>query len=85
MNIYLIILLAIILLLFVYWLYKRYKRYKNKKERNQLGLLIELIKNHITITLFNIQQFITIPDNMKKILLKYAYKYKHEDIIKILS
>ena len=82
MNIYLIFLLAIILLLFVYWLYKRYK---NKKEINQLGSLIELIKNHITITLFNIQQFITIPDNMKKILLKYAYKYKHEDIIKILS
>jgi hypothetical protein len=73
---------VIILLLIVYWLYKRYK---NKKEKKRLESLIELIKNHITITLYNIQQFIIIPDNMKKILLKYAQEYKHDDIIKILS
>jgi len=82
MNIYLTILLAIILLLIVYWLYKRYE---NKKERTQLESLIESIKNHITITLYNINKFTNIPSNMKKILLKYAQEYKHDDIIKILS
>ena len=64
MNIYLTILLVIILLLIVYWLYKRYE---NKKERKQLESLIESIKNHITITLYNINKFTNIPLNMKKI------------------
>ncbi len=82
MNIYLIILLVFILLLLVYWLYKRYN---NNTDNNDLKSLIESIKNHITITLYNINKFTNIPSNMKKILLKYAYEYKHEDIIKILS
>lgn len=82
MNIYLKFLLLFILFIIIYWLYKRYK---NNKEKNQLKSLIESIKNHITITLYNINRFTNLSSDMKKILLKYAYEYKHEDIIKILS
>ena len=82
MNIYLKLLLLFILFIIIYWLYKRYK---HNKERNQLKTLIESIKNHITITLYNINKFTNIPSNMKQILLKYAHEYKHEDIIKLLS
>jgi len=85
MNIYLTILLVFILLLIIYWLYKKYTTNKENKQNKLLSSLIEAIKNHITITLYNMQQFINISNKMKKILLQYAYKYKHDDIIKILS
>ena len=82
MNIYLKFLLLLILFIIVYWLYKRYK---SNKERMQLKPLIESIKNHITITMYNINKFTNLPLNMKSVLLEIAYKYKHEDIIKLLS
>jgi len=88
MNIYLKIILGFILLLCIYWLYKRYNKYNKyneNKEIKQLKTLIESIKNHITITLYNMNKFIDVSLNNKKILLKYAQKYKHEDIIKLLS
>lgn len=82
MNIYLKFLLLFILFIIIYWLYKRYK---SNTERKQLNILIESIKNHITITLFNMNKFTNLPLNMKQVLIKIAQQYKHEDIIKLLS
>jgi len=82
MNIYLYIILAIAILFVVYCLYKRCK---TLQEELQLKKLIDLIKNHITITLYNMNQFINVSDDMKKILIECAYKYNNNDLIKIIN
>ena len=82
MNIYVKIILLFLLFIFIYWLYKKYKINKEKKH---LESLIIAIKNNITITLYNINKFVNLSSNMKKILLEIAKKYNHDDIIKILS
>jgi uncharacterized protein YoxC len=82
MNYYLFILLAIALLLIVLWLYKRCQK---KSENKELKSLMEAIKNNITITLYNMNKFMFLPKNIKKILLDVAKKYKHNDIILLLS
>ena len=85
MNIFISILIVIIVILFIYLIYKKINKNKNKKIINQLNQLIKEIKNNVTITLYNINKFINVPDNMKKILLEFAHKYKHEDLIKCFN
>jgi preprotein translocase subunit YajC len=72
---------SVIILLFIYLIYKRY----NNKEKQELKSLQEAIKNEITITIYNMNKFIDISENTKKMLIPYAYKYKHEDVIKLLN
>ena len=47
--------------------------------------LKEYIRNNITITIYNIHFFINLDIYNKKIIMKYAKKYNHEDIIKLLQ
>lgn len=75
-------LIILILLLFLLWCYVKYCE---KNEENKIKYLSNLIKNNITITLYNIKQFIDLSSEMKLILLDVATKYKHNDIIKILQ
>ena len=82
MDIYTKILLILIIVLFLYWSYIKYTHYKNKQTVKSLS---ESIKNNITITPYNIYQFINISKDIKKILLNIAIKYKHEDIINLLT
>ena len=82
MDIYTKILLILIIVLFLYWSYIKYTHYKNKQTVKSLS---ESIKNNITITPYNINQFINISKDIKKILLNIAIKYKHEDIINLLT
>ena len=82
MDTYTKMLLIIIIVLFLYWCYKKYTLYTNKQTVKSLS---ESIKNNITITTYNMNQFINISNDIKKILLNIAIKYKHEDIINLLT
>lgn len=82
MDIYTKILVILIIILFLYWSYIKYTHYKNKQTVKSLS---ESIKNNITITPYNINQFINISKDIKKILLNIAIKYKHDDIINLLT
>ena len=73
------ILLFIIVALFLYWCYIKYN------EKKILRKLSQFIKNNITITQYNMNQFINLSTDIKKILLNIAIKYKHDDIINILT
>ena len=89
MDIFISILIVIIVILFIYLIYKKINKNTNKntnkKTINQLNQLIKEIKNNVTITLYNMNKFINVPNNMKKILLEFAHKYKHEDLIKCFN
>jgi hypothetical protein len=82
MNIYLIIFLFLLALFFIYWLYKKYNNCKDQKKVNYLK---EMIKNNITITMYNMNKFLNITSQMKKEILPIAMKYKHGDIINLLT
>jgi hypothetical protein len=82
MDTYTKILLFLIIVLFLYWCYKKYTQHNNKQTLQRLS---ESIKNNITITPYNMNQFINISKDIKNILLNIAIKYKHEDIINLLS
>lgn len=82
MDIYTKILLILIIILFLYWSYIKYTHYKNKETVKKLT---ESIKNNITITTYNMNQFVNISKDIKKILLNIAIKYKHDDIINLLT
>jgi hypothetical protein len=73
------ILLFFIIVLFLYWCYIKYA---NKQTVKRLS---EYIKNNITITTHNMNQFIDISTDIKKILLNIAITYKHNDIINLLT
>jgi len=73
------ILLFLIIVLFLYWCYIKYA---NKQTAKRLS---ESIKNNITITPYNMNQFINLSKDIKNILLTIAIKYKHGDIINLLS
>lgn len=60
--------------------YDKYKKYKNKY---LLKKFEDMIKNNITLTLFNIKQFLYYPHKDK--LLYLAEKYKHEDMIILIK
>jgi hypothetical protein len=79
MEKFIIILIFFIIILFLYWCYQEYI------ERTKLKKLSESIKNNITITLYNIHQYLNLPNNIKKILLDIAKKYNHNDIINLLT
>jgi cytochrome b subunit of formate dehydrogenase len=84
MDKYIILLIIIILLLFLYWCYKKYTNKKNIKNIKNIQNLSEKIKNNITITMYNMNQFLNVSQPIKKILLNIAYEYKHNDIINLL-
>ena len=81
-----IILLCILICIIIYMTY--YDKYIKYKQKYKLLKLEEMIKNKITITLYNMNIFINYAlqnkDN-KKILLNFAQKYKHDDLINLLS
>lgn len=81
MGTYTKILLILIIVLFLYWSYIKYTQYKNKQTIKSLS---KSIINNITITTYNMNQFINISKDIKKILLNIAIKYKHDDIINLL-
>jgi cellulose synthase/poly-beta-1,6-N-acetylglucosamine synthase-like glycosyltransferase len=72
---------GIIIIFCIYLIYKKY----NNRQKKELESLQEAIKNQITITIYNINKFIDISIDTKKMLIPYAYKYKHEDVIKLLN
>jgi len=78
MDKYIKILLFLIIALFLYWCYIKCS------EKHKLKKLSQFIKNEITITQYNMNQFINLSSDIKKILLNIAIKYKHNDIINIL-
>ena len=78
MDILYILLIIIIILLFLFWYYNRCKKMK-------LNKAINAIKNQITITLDNMNIFLNNSESTRKILLDIAKKYKHDDIITLLS
>ena len=82
MDKYINLLIFIIVVLFLYWVLNRYN--KNNKN-NEIKKLTEYIKNNITITTYNMNQFIDQPSDIKVILLDVARTYKHNDIIKLLK
>jgi len=85
MDIFISILIVIIVILFIYLIYRKINKNTNKKTINQLNQLTKEIKNNVTITLYNMNKFINVPNNMKKILLEIAHKYKHADLIKCFN
>lgn len=87
MDKYIILLIIIILLLFLYWCYKKYinkKNIKNIQNIQNIKNLSDKIKNNITITMYNMNQFLNVSQPIKKILLNIAHEYKHNDIINLL-
>ena len=78
MDKYMKILIFLIIALFLYWSYIKYS------EKKTLKNLSQSIKNNITITTYNMDQFINLSSDIKKILLNIAIKYKHDDIINLL-
>ena len=66
--------------------YKKYMKYKSKYK--YIKYIEEIIKNKITITIYNIHIFLDfINQNIrnKDILLNFAKKYNHDDIINITN
>ncbi len=64
----------------------KYSKYKHKYcELKRLIQKCKLIINQITITLSNMHLFIEETDNNKRKLLECAIKYKHSDIITLLT
>lgn len=84
---YIKILLLLVIVLIIYWCYQRYQKYqkyqKNIKQQT-ISKLSESIKNNITITIYNMNQFTNTSPDIKKILLNIAKTYNHNDIINIL-
>jgi len=78
MDYIILILIIVIILLFLLWYY-------NKCKKTKLNTAIDAIRNQITITLDNMYIFLNNSESTKKILLDAAKKYKHSDIIKLLS
>ena len=39
----------------------------------------------LTITTYNMNQFLNLSNHIKKILLDIAYKYNHDDIITLIT
>jgi hypothetical protein len=69
---------------------KLYKKLYNKYKQKYLLLSknyneIIMIKNNITLTQDNINKFYNKSMADKKIFIKYAKKYNHEDMITLLS
>jgi hypothetical protein len=79
MDKYIILFIIIIILLFLYWCYIKHN------EKNKIQNLSNKIKNNITITTYNMNQFLNLSNHIKKILLDIAYKYKHDDIINLIT
>lgn len=79
------IIIAIIICIIIYMTYDKYIKYKQKYK---LLKLENMIKNKITITLYNMNIFINYAlqnkDNKQK-LLDLALKYKHDDLITLLE
>jgi hypothetical protein len=78
---YIKILLVLVIVLIIYWCYQKYQ--KNIKQQT-ISKLSESIKNNITITIYNMNQFTNTSPDIKKILLNIAKTYNHNDIINIL-
>ena len=79
MDIYIILFIITIILLFFYWCYIKYN------EKNKIQNLSNKIKNNITITTYNMKQFLNLSNYIKRILLDIAYEYKHDDIINLMT
>lgn len=82
MDRYIKLLIFIIVILFLYWCYVKYQKYVEKKKINKLT---DFIKNNITITIYNMNQFTNLSSHIKLILLDIAKTYKHNDIIILLK
>jgi hypothetical protein len=85
-NIIIDILICILICIIIYMTY--YDKYIKYKQKYKLFRLEEMIKNKITITLYNMNIFINYAlqnkDNKQK-LLALAQKYKHDDLITLLK
>lgn len=79
------IIIAFLICIIIYMTYDKYIKYKQKYK---LLRFEEMIKNKITITLYNMDIFINYvlqnKDNKQK-LLDLAHKYKHDDLITLLK
>lgn len=66
--------------------YDKYVSYKNKYiELKKVKILCKMIKNQITMTIPNINLFLSQTKSNKKILLDCAKKYKHKEVILLIS
>ena len=67
---------------------KYYNKYIKYKQKYQILKLEKMIKNKITLTLYNMHIFIdyiTKNKQNKNKLLTFAIKYNHDDLINLLS
>ena len=65
-----------------------YDKYIKYKQKYQIMRIEEMIRNKITITLYNMNIFIDYISKNKQnkyILLTFAKKYNHDDLINLLS
>ncbi len=66
--------------------YNKYASYKNEYIKlKKIKTLCVMIKNQISMTIPNINLFLSQSTINKKILLVNAKKYKHEELINLLS
>lgn len=80
-------LLSIIFILLLFILYIVIYNNESKKNIKNIKNIEEMIKNKITITIYNMHiflNFINKNENNKNILLQFAKKYNNDDIINII-